>query len=69
MYEKITKITDTSFEGSTVCELCDYQSSSSTVLKAHKIQKHKYEQKVLEQLTNEPLDISLEVTSSSCTLN
>ena len=65
LYEKITKITEKSCEGSTLCELCDHQAISSTVLKAHKTRKHKYKQKVIEPLRDAPLDISLEVSSSS----
>ena len=48
--EKITEMSEKSCESSIVCEYCDYQASSSTVLKAHITRKHKYNQKVLEQL-------------------
>ena len=69
LYEKKTSIAEKSYEDSTVCELCDYQASFSTVLKAHKTRKHIYEQKVLEQLRDAPLDISLKFASAPCTLN
>ena len=62
-------MSEKSCEASIVCKYCDYQASSSTVLKAHIARKHKYDQKVLEELRDASLDILLENALSSCTLN
>ena len=69
LYEKITEISQKICEASNVCELCEYQASSSTVLKAHITRKHKYDQKGSEQLGDTSFDISLEVSHLLCTIN
>ena len=69
LYEKITKISEKSCEAPIVCELCNYQASSFTVLKAHTTRKHKCGQKVSEQLRDASLYRSLEVPPSSYTIN